>query len=78
MCSRIARLGTLLAVAIVTVGSSVAQVPPRMAGKPIFENARVRVLEFDAKPNEGVCGAGMHSHPAHLTVVLDPADVKIT
>ena len=46
--------------------------------KVVLENDRVRVLEFDAKPHEGICGVGMHSHPAHLTVVLDPADVKVT
>ena len=46
--------------------------------KLVLENDRVRVLEFDAKPHQGVCGVGMHSHPAHLTVVLDPADIKIT
>ena len=46
--------------------------------KLILDNDRVRVIEFDAKPHQGVCGVGMHSHPAHLTVVLDPADVEVT
>jgi len=35
-----------------------------------FENDRVRVLEFVGRPGMGVCGEGMHSHPAHLTIVL--------
>ena len=25
----------------------------------------------------GVCGSGVHSHPAHLTVLLTPARVRI-
>lgn len=43
-----------------------------------FENDRVRVLDFHSKPGLGVCGNGMHSHPAHLTVALSPAKVKVT
>ena len=35
-----------------------------------FENDRVRVLDFTGRPGMGICGQGMHSHPAHLTVVL--------
>jgi beta-alanine degradation protein BauB len=35
-----------------------------------LENDRVRVLEFLGRPGMGVCGQGMHSHPAHLTVVM--------
>jgi hypothetical protein len=25
----------------------------------------------------GVCGVGMHSHPAHLTIALSPAKVRV-
>jgi beta-alanine degradation protein BauB len=35
-----------------------------------FENDKLRVLEFSGRPGMGVCGEGVHSHPAHLTVVL--------
>ena len=35
-----------------------------------LENDQVRVLEFTGRPGMGICGNGMHSHPAHLTVVL--------
>lgn len=47
-------------------------------GKVILENDKVRVTEYTAKPHEGVCGIGMHSHPAHLTIILQPAKVKVT
>jgi hypothetical protein len=43
----------------------------------VLENERVRVLEFNSRPGLGVCGQGMHSHPAHLTVALSPAKVRV-
>jgi len=46
-----------------------AKVMPR-AYRVAFENDRVRVLDFAGRPGMGVCGEGMHSHPAHLTVVM--------
>ncbi len=44
----------------------------------VLQNDRVRVLEYNDRPGMGVCGTGIHSHPAHLTVRLSPARVKIT
>lgn len=46
------------------------KVMPR-AYRVAFENDKVRVLEFTGRPGMGICGEGMHSHPAHLTVVLN-------
>jgi hypothetical protein len=46
-----------------------AKVMPR-AYRVAFENDQLRVLEFTGRPGMGICGQGMHSHPAHLTVVL--------
>jgi hypothetical protein len=46
-----------------------AKVMPR-SYRVAFENDKVRALDFVARPGMGVCGEGMHSHPAHLTVVL--------
>jgi beta-alanine degradation protein BauB len=42
-----------------------------------FENDRLRVLEYNGRPGMGVCGDGMHSHPAHLTVLLSTGKVRI-
>ncbi len=53
-----------------------ATVQPR-AYKVVLENDKVRVLEFNSKPGMGICGNGMHSHPAHLTVALTPAKVRV-
>jgi mannose-6-phosphate isomerase-like protein (cupin superfamily) len=44
----------------------------------VVDNDKVRVLEFTGRPGMGVCGAGLHSHPAHLTVLLTAAKVKVT
>ena len=46
-----------------------ARVMPR-AYRVAFENDRVRVLDFVGRPGMGVCGEGMHSHPAHLTIAM--------
>lgn len=51
------------------------KVMPR-AYRVALENDQVRVLEFTGRPGMGVCGDGMHSHPAHLTVIMD--DFKAT
>jgi beta-alanine degradation protein BauB len=41
-----------------------------------LENDKLRVLDYRSRPGMGVCGSGMHSHPAHLTVVLTPGKVR--
>ena len=46
-----------------------ARVMPR-AYRVAFENDQVRVLDFIGRPGMGICGEGMHSHPAHLTIVM--------
>ena len=52
------------------------QIQPR-AYRVAFENDRLRVLEFNSRPGMGVCGNGVHSHPAHLTVALSAAKVRV-
>jgi hypothetical protein len=46
--------------------------------KVTFENEKVRVLEYSAKPSGATCGIGKHSHPAHLVILLTDQTVKIT
>lgn len=48
------------------------------AYRVVFENDRVRVLEFVSRPRSEVCGVGKHSHPAHLTIALSEAKVRVT
>jgi hypothetical protein len=44
----------------------------------LIDNADVRVLEYKSRPGLGVCGQGMHYHPAHITVSLTGAKLKKT
>lgn len=44
----------------------------------VLDNDRVRVLEYRSRPGLGVCGPGMHYHPAHVTVSLTGAKLKRT
>jgi len=52
-----------------------AAVQPR-AYRVALENDKLRVLEFNARPGMAVCGNGMHSHPAHLSIALSAARVR--
>ena len=53
-----------------------AKVEPR-SYRVLFENHKVRLVEYTARPGLGVCGTGRHSHPDHVTVVLTPAKVRV-
>lgn len=42
-----------------------------------LENDRVRVLEYFNRPGLGVCGRGLHYHPAHADIILTDVRVKV-
>ena len=65
-----------LSVAGTAFGQNAATVQPR-SYRVVLDNDKVRVLEFTARPGMGVCGVGIHSHPAHVTVLLTPAKVRV-
>lgn len=50
-------------------------VQPR-AYRVAFENDKLRVLDYNSRPGMAVCGEGMHSHPAHLTIALSAVKVR--
>ena len=69
----------LLPMLVITEGSSAqdaVQIQPQNY-RVAFENDKLRVLEYNSRPGMGVCGDGMHSHPAHLTVLLSTGKVRI-
>ena len=73
-----ALMGALIVTGAATAhAQDAARVQPR-SYRVVLENAKVRVLEFNARPGMGVCGLGKHSHPEHLTVMLSPAKVRVT
>lgn len=70
------RLLPMLAFAEAAEAQDAAKVQPQ-SYRVAFENATLRVLDYNSRPGMGVCGNGMHSHPAHLTVVLSGGSVRI-
>ena len=38
----------------------------------------MRVIEYKSRPGLGVCGQGMHYHPAHVAISLTGAKLKVT
>lgn len=85
MCQpKLTRRDALLLLAALGVSSDsvfaqdVSKTAPR-SYRVVLENEMVRVLEYTARgPGMGVCGAGKHSHPDHVTVTLTPAKTKVT
>ncbi|MEZ5651280.1 MAG: hypothetical protein R3E87_12100 [Burkholderiaceae bacterium] len=66
-----------LAVAPAALAQDATKVQPH-AYKTVFENEHLRVLEYVSRPGMGICGEGMHSHPAHLTITLTEANARVT
>ena len=64
-----------LALADTALAQDAAKMQPG-SYRVVFENDRLRALEYRGRPGMGVCGHGMHSHPAHLTVVLFDGKVR--
>jgi hypothetical protein len=61
----------------------VAETPAKPAPLPdsstgMFENDKVRTVLYQTGTGKNVCGFGMHSHPAHLYIQLQPAKVRVT
>jgi hypothetical protein len=70
------RLLPLLALAESAEAQDAAKIQPQ-SYRVAFENDKLRVLDYNSRPGMGVCGNGMHSHPAHLTVVVTGGSVRI-
>lgn len=66
----------MLALAEGAAAQDAAKVQPQ-SYRVAFENDKLRVLDYNSRPGMGVCGNGMHSHPAHLTVVVSGGSVRI-
>ena len=67
--------------AVVTTSTLSAQDPAKVQPRSyrvLLENSEVRVLEYSSVPGMGVCGAGVHSHPRALNILLTPARVRVT
>ena len=81
--TRAVLLAALYLLVLILAGVVVAATPsgkghPLEVERVVLENPRVRVLEYTSKPHGNVCGVGTHSHPAHVTIVLSPAQDRAT
>ena len=45
-------------------------------GRVVFENEQTRVIEYRTNGGRDACGTGMHSHPAHLYIMLNDAKLR--
>jgi hypothetical protein len=70
------RLLPILALAESAEAQDAVKVQPQ-SYRVALENDKLRVLDYNSRPGMGVCGDGMHSHPAHLTVVVSGGSVRI-
>ncbi len=66
-----------LALAGSACAQDAAQVQPQ-AYRVSLDNDQMRVLDFVSRPGMGVCGSGVHSHPAHLTVSITDCRARET
>ena len=46
--------------------------------KVVFENDKVRIILYHTTSGKNLCGFGMHSHPAHAYIQLQPAKFRVT
>ena len=71
-----------LAVAIAAVAScrtndSRAALGTASSARVTFENDKVRVIEYHSGSQKDVCGAAMHTHPAHVYIMLTDAKLRV-
>jgi hypothetical protein len=82
-CKDIHALSRRQAVALLAALGVSAQAQDAVTADPrsfrvVIDNDSVRVLEYKSRPGLGVCGQGLHYHPAHVTVSLTGAKLKKT
>ncbi len=68
----------ILVIVCLVFGSRLLFAQTTSEGKVVIDNDNVKVYEFESTPGKDVCGAGKHSHPPHLTVLLTDAIITIT
>ena len=71
-------IAVLLAGALLVSAEQGSVKAPLQSERVLLENDKVRVLEYVSRPSGGVCGVDRHSHPAHVTIVLDAARDRMT
>ena len=67
------------AVFALAIGAGCASHPRHQpaGAKVVFENEKVRVINYHTGSEKNVCGFGMHTHPPHVYVMLTDAKLRI-
>ena len=47
------------------------------AAKVVFENDKVRIIEYQTGKEKNICGIGMHTHPAHAFIMKTDAKLRV-
>lgn len=75
---KLALAGVFLAGGLRTAFASETTVTTAETSKVVFENEKMRVIEYQSNAGKTVCGLGEHTHPAHLYIMLTPGKFRIT
>src|SRR5690349_19283233 len=74
-------ISTLSVFELVCAGCSTTSTAAKKASPAVykveFENEKVRVIEYHTGSEKDICGFGMHTHPAHLYIMLTDAKLRI-
>ena len=68
----------LLAAARVAAADAPAKAADTDSSRVVFENEKVRIILYHTTSGKNLCGFGMHSHPAHAYIQLQPAKFRVT
>ena len=80
MKTKLLCLAGLLAVAFIRAAATEAPAksPAGDSSTVVFENDKVRIILYHTSSGKNLCGFGMHSHPAHAYIQLQPAKFRVT
>ncbi|HVT73501.1 MAG TPA: hypothetical protein VHD61_10210 [Lacunisphaera sp.] len=78
MKTTIVCLALMLAAARLAAADAPAVSPDADYAKVVFENDRVRIILYHTSTGKNLCGFGMHSHPPHAYIQIQPAKFRVT
>jgi hypothetical protein len=80
MKAKLVWVALLVAAAVARTAGADAPVKaePADSSTVVFENDKVRVVLYHTTSGKNVCGFGMHSHPAHLYIQIQPGKFRVT
>ncbi|HTL67109.1 MAG TPA: hypothetical protein VL200_05565 [Lacunisphaera sp.] len=68
----------VLAAARLAATEAPANPPDTDYSKVVFENDRVRIIHYHTATGKNLCGFGMHTHPPHAYIQIQPAKFRVT